>query len=150
MNAKQQQLECVFETLRTGKVPSEAHFSSAFSQALLDAHASFVAEGITFDLEAEEVSSSEHPVKEGVVSKVEGAFIYGFQKEGVFHVVPGDLSSACAREPNEEGTFELFVDQQGQVAGLYEDLSGNGYGIPKSTWNGGGVVSKLLAMFGEK
>lgn len=78
-----------------------------------------------------------------------GTFTYGFVTNGIFHTIPGDLSSQTIQQPNEQGTVQLVFDvQRRQVVRISESLSGNTYGDAVAVQGGTSPLRKTLRYIG--
>ena len=113
-----------FSGLKTGNI-SHPLFSSELRASIEKTYRSMQQDGLTFIIEPGRVTISE-PSPSKV--RMTGTFAYGFEKDGRFHVVPGQLNSEQAREPSEDGYFEAHLDESGAVVGIYESLAGNWFG----------------------
>lgn len=126
-------LQGFVRALREGVVDPSLRFSPALAESLRKAWRYLQADGVRFDIEAApDVKRSERDTGRGAkVVIYSGRFIYGFTKNGVFHEVPGDLSTKKDRAMNESGSVKFGIDPNGTVVFASESFAGNYFGGAK-------------------
>ena len=126
--------EYLFSAFFTGLKTGQMDFSPISEElriAIAHSWNSMSEEGLTFVIEPVETELSQPKPN---ILRLTGSFLYGFKKDGIFHTVPGDLSTEQKRTANETGYFEAHLDDTGSVIGIYESLAGNWFGKkPKKT-----------------
>lgn len=91
--------------------------------------AAFDKDHMTFVVEPVETKLKTFKVDDNTIYGFSGSFVWGFQKEGVLHAIPGDLSTQKTREELiDHGTFAVATDVNGVVTGIEESFAGNKYG----------------------
>ncbi len=104
-------------------------FSELVKEGLMKDRANFTKDNLNFVLEPTDVKED---VQESDLYKVyhyRGTFIYGFEKDGIFHVIPGDLSSQAERKQNESGEVVFYVNKEtNKVDFISETFAGNSWG----------------------
>ncbi len=123
-------------------------FSPEVQDALQKTKSSFDQQQLSFDIEPSNVSCKEDDTENYHIYRCTGSFIYGFQKDGIFHVIPGDTSSQADRVPNESGEIVFYLNKQtGKVDTIQESMAGNYWGIAqKKTGTGSRMFSIFLGM----
>ncbi len=90
-------------------------------------------DGLTFFLEPQEATiSTEH---KGNTIVYKGDFIYGFEKDQVFHDIPGDLSTKTTKEVNNPNSEVIFTinPENNQLESIYESMAANTFGKQPKT-----------------
>lgn len=113
--------------------PQEPNISS-FSEFVLDelrkSKNGFTQDGIIFDLEPIKVKEEMEENDQYRIFHYKGTYIYGFQKNGVFHEIPGDLSTQTERAQNELGEVIFYVNKTtDKIDTIYESFAGNTTGL---------------------
>ncbi|MBU0660987.1 hypothetical protein KKG22_02285 [Patescibacteria group bacterium] len=106
-----------------------SNFSSEMQEALREEQADFESDGMTFDVEPVKIKETREEKKKHICHHYTGSFIYGFIKDGIFHDIPGDLTSKSERKANEDGTYTFYEDKvTGKIIAMSETLAGNSIG----------------------
>lgn len=123
-------LQSFIRALQEGAVDPSLRFNPALTQSLRKSWQDLQAQGVRFDIEAApDVTRSERDTGRGTkIVTYSGRFIYGFTKNGVFHEIPGDLSTKKERAVNEEGSVKFGIDPDGTVVFASESFAGNYFG----------------------
>ena len=103
--------------------------SDSVKQDLQKAKLNFEKDRIVFDIEPVEVKEKEEETDQYRIFRYNGTFIYGFRKNGIFHKIPGDVSTETERKQNESGEIVFYVNKQtNKVDTIYETFAGNTWG----------------------
>jgi len=124
----EQLLNDFFQGLKTGQVSNPGLFSTAVKADIFAAYSDVQQHGASYDIEINHIVESEKNIKLKKKIRFSGNFIYGFQKNGIFHANPGEVGTKIPRQPTETGFFEFTLDGQGTVISIYNSLDGNYFG----------------------
>lgn len=129
----------------SGKSNDLIDFSPELVKALSKTRSSFEKQGEFMDIEGVSVQEKTEEMGSWRIHRYSGRFIYGFQKGGIFHVIPGDLSSEQPRQANETGEFVFYLNKEsGKIEAIYESLAGNTWGQKPKLKSGGGTLTYLF------
>lgn len=110
-------------------VPTPQIFADSLIQDLLKTKADFEKDGLLLDIEPVEVTEQKKETEQYYVHQYTGTYIYGFQKNGIFHQIPGDMSTKTERHQNESGTITFYINKHtNKVDTISETFAGNSWG----------------------
>ncbi|MDH5596507.1 MAG: hypothetical protein OEY44_00250 [Candidatus Peregrinibacteria bacterium] len=89
----------------------------------------FQKDGLKLDIEGVKVEDVKSEAGDYEIHRYKGTYIYGFQKGGVFHEIPGDLSTQTERKQNEAGEIVFFINKNTRkIERITESFAGNSWG----------------------
>lgn len=126
-------------------------FEDSVKQDLLKTKADFEKDGLLFDIEPIQVTEQKEETEQHYVHHYRGTFIYGFQKNGIFHQVPGDISTKTERKQNESGEIIIHINKQTKkIDTISETFAGNSWGKKqkkKRKYGFWGIMGTILLVF---
>jgi len=142
------QLETFSQFLKGEETVKLSGFSTDVIQDLKKTKQSLKNEGTTLDIEGVNVERSENKEENQTTITYKGDFIYGFQKDNIFHELPGDLSSKKERKINENGTVKFIIkNSTGKIESIYESFAGNTWGEKQKKKSWGKIILIILALY---
>lgn len=130
-------LNTLSQFLRDENAKKPSEFSSALFQDLKKNKQSLKQEGVFLDIEGVNIQEKKRSKNNLTTITYQGDFIYGFQKDGVFHKLPGDLSTQTERKINEHGKIRFTLNKNtGKIETIHESFAGNSWGSikKKTSW----------------
>lgn len=144
-------LKIFTDFISSGKKYDIQIFEDSVKQDLLKTKADFEKDGLIIDIEPVKVTEQTEETKQHHVHHYKGTFIYGFQKNGIFHQVPGDISTKIERKQNESGEMIFHINKQtNKVDMISETFAGNSWGEKqkkKRKYNFWGIMGSILLIF---
>lgn len=123
-------LENFINFFSSASQPDMANFSDLVQQELQKSKIELERKGVIMDIEPVATEETKEENEQYYIFRYKGSFIYGFKKDGVFHIVPGDLKSQSERNQNEVGEFVFWVNKMtNKIETVYESLAVNTWGI---------------------
>ena len=129
--------------------PDINEFSDAVQQDLRKSKDDFNKDSLTFDIEPVNVKEEIEEAKEYRIVRYSGTYIYGFQKNGIFHEIPNDLSTRRERKQNETGEVVFYINKKtNKIDTISESFAGNKWGEKKKhTYGFWIVVGTIFLIF---
>jgi len=109
-------------------------FNSKLKEDLFQMKNNFLHSQIEFDFEPIDVKSYTEEKDDYIIYSYVGSFIYGFKKDKIFHLVPGDLSTQSKRQANEHGAIIFYFNKKTkQIDTISESFAGNYWGLDQDS-----------------
>ncbi len=114
----------------SGRDVDVSFFSEKVLKDLQKSRSELEQDGIILDIEPIQVSEHKKESSEHTIFCYTGSYIYGFQKNGIFHEIPNNLDSQRQREKNEDGDVIFYVNKKtGKIDTITESFAGNRWGV---------------------
>lgn len=117
-------------------------FSATAISDLQESRKALQKDELILDIEPVTIQKTQEETDTHTIYHYKGSFIYGFLKNGIFHILPGDLSTETTRQQNESGEVIFYINKHtNKVETIRETFAENHWGnkqVIKNTPNKGG------------